>query len=173
MPFTIDKTKEEKVQKLQDTPIVKEYVEVFLEDLPRLLPDRTIEFEIEVVLGTNPISKAPYRMAPAELKELQMQIQELLDKGFIRPSHSPWGAPVLFLRKKNGSLRLSIDYCEINKVMIQNKYPFPRIDDLFNQLKGAVVFSKIDLRLGYTQLILKRRMYPNRHSRLVTVITSS
>ena len=88
-------------------------------------------------------------MAPVELKELQTQLQELLDKGFIQPSHSPWGAPVLFVRKKDGTLRTCIDYREFNKVTIKNKYPLPRIDDLFNQLKGAVVFSKIDLRSGY------------------------
>ena len=102
--------------------------------------------------GTAPISKALYHMAPAELKELKVQLQELLDKGFVRPSHSPWGAPVLFVRKKDGSLRLCIDYRELNKVTIKNKYPLPRIDDLFDQLAGAAIFSKIDLRSGYHQL---------------------
>ena len=94
-------------------------------------------------------------MAPAELKELQTQHQELLDKCFIRPSHSPWGAPVLFVKKKDGTLRMCIDYRELNKVTIKNKYPLPRIDDLFDQLKGAVVFLKIDLRSGYHQLKIK------------------
>ena len=94
-------------------------------------------------------------MAPAELKELQSQLQELLDKGFIRPSHSPWGAPVLFVKKKDGSFRMCIDYRELNKVTVKNKYPLPRIDDLFDQLKGAKVFSKIDLRSGYHQLRVK------------------
>ena len=94
-------------------------------------------------------------MAPVKLKELQTQLQELLDKGFIRPSHSPWGAPVLFVKKKDGTFRMCIDYRELNKVTIKNKYPLPRIDDLFDQLKGASVFSKIDLRSGYHQLRVK------------------
>ena len=96
-----------------------------------------------------PISMPPYRMAPAELKELKEQLQELLDKGFIRPSTSPWGAPVLFVKKNDGTLRLCIDYRELNKVTIKNKYPLPRIDDLFDQLQDAQYFSKIDLRSGY------------------------
>ena len=91
----------------------------------------------------------PYRMAPAELSELKEQLHELLDKGFIRPSTSPWGAPVLFVKKKDGSLRLCIDYRQLNKVTIKNKYPLPRIDDLFDQLQGAQYFSKIDLRSEY------------------------
>ncbi|KAL4038316.1 hypothetical protein IC575_001930 [Cucumis melo] len=94
-------------------------------------------------------------MAPAELKELKVQLQELLDKRFIRPSVSPWGAPVLFVKKKDGSMRLCIDYRELNKVTVKNRYPLPRIDDLFNQLQGATVFSKIDLRSGYHQLRIK------------------
>ena len=127
----VDKQKEDKLR-IEEVPVVREYVEVFPEELPGLPPDRTIEFEIELIPGTGPISKAPYRMAPAELKELQVQLQELLDKGFIRPSHSPWGAPVLFVRKKDGSVRLCIDYQELNKVTVKNKYPLPRIDDLFD-----------------------------------------
>ena len=106
-------------------------------------------FEILLQSGTAPISIAPYRMAPAELKELKVQLQELLDKGFIRPSVSPWGAPVLFVKKKDGTMRLCINYRQLNKVTIRNKYPLPRIDDLFDQLRGATVFSKIDLRSGY------------------------
>lgn len=117
--------------------------------------DREIEFTIEVAPGTQPVSKAPYRMAPVELKELKIQLQELLDKGFIRPSTSPWGAPVLFVKKKDGTMRLCIDYRELNKLTIKNKYPLPRIDDLFDQLQGAQVFSKIDLRSGYHQLKVK------------------
>uniref|UniRef100_A0A2N9GWU7 RNA-directed DNA polymerase n=1 Tax=Fagus sylvatica TaxID=28930 RepID=A0A2N9GWU7_FAGSY len=109
---------------------------------------------------TAPISKAPYRMAPAELKELKGQLEELLDKGFIRPSASPWGAPVLFVKKKDGSMRLCIDYRELNRVTIKNKYPLPRIDDLFDQLQGAQVFSKIDLRSGYHQLKIKSEDIP-------------
>ncbi|KAL5559332.1 hypothetical protein UlMin_035543 [Ulmus minor] len=114
---------------------------VVADDLPGIPPDREIEFEIELLPGTAPISKAPYRMAPTELKELQIQLQELIDKRFIRPSHSPWGAP-------------------LNKVTIKNKYPLPRIDDLFDQLKGATVFSKIDLRSGYHQLKIRESDIP-------------
>ncbi|RVW22924.1 Retrovirus-related Pol polyprotein from transposon 17.6 [Vitis vinifera] len=110
--------------------------------------------------GTGPMSKAPYRMAPVELKELKVQLQELLDKGFIRPSVSPWGAPVLFVKKKDGSMRLCIDYRELNKVTVRNKYPLPRIDDLFDQLQGACVFSKIDLRSGYHQLRVRGEDVP-------------
>uniref|UniRef100_A0A2N9I1S3 RNA-directed DNA polymerase n=1 Tax=Fagus sylvatica TaxID=28930 RepID=A0A2N9I1S3_FAGSY len=141
--------------KLENIPIVSEFPEVFPEDLPGLPPDREIEFSVDLLPGSGPISKAPYRMAPAELKELKEQLQELLDKGFIRPSVSPWGAPVLFVKKKDGSMRLCIDYREINRVTVRNKYPLPRIDDLFDQLQGAQIFSKIDLRSGYHQLKIK------------------
>ena len=110
---------------------------------------------VEILSGTTPISKAPYRMAPTELKELKIQLQELLEKGFIRPSVSPWGAPILFVKNKNGTLRMCIDYWKINKVTVKNKYPLPRIEDLFYQLKGASIFSKIDLRSGYYQLRVK------------------
>ena len=119
-----------------------------------------MEFTIDVAPETTPISKAPYRMAPLELKELKIQLQELLDKGFIRPSVSPWGAPVLFVKKKDGSTRLCIDYRELNKVTVRNKYPLPRIDDLFDQLQGACVFSKIDLRSGYHQLRVRSEDVP-------------
>ena len=150
----VDKSKEKKLDPTE-VPVVREFIEVFPEELPGLPPSREISFKIELLPGTGPISKAPYRMAPAELKELQTQLQELLDKGFIRPSHSPWGAPVLFVKKKDGTFRMCIDYRELNKVTIKNKYPLPRIDDLFDQLKGASVFSKIDLRSGYHQLRVK------------------
>ncbi|KAL4030706.1 hypothetical protein IC575_008956 [Cucumis melo] len=140
---------------LSSEPVVRDYPDVFPEELPGLPPHREVEFAIELEPGTVPISRAPYRMAPAELKELKVQLQELLDKGFIRPSVSPWGAPVLFVKKKDGSMRLCIDYRELNKVTVKNKYPLPRIDDLFDQLHGATVFSKIDLRLGYHQLRIK------------------
>ena len=111
--------------------------------------NREIEFSIDLLPSTAPISKAPYRMALTELKELKEQLVELLDKGFIRPSASPWGAPVLFVKKNDGSMRLCINYRELNRVTIKNKYPLPRIDDLFDQLQGAQVFSKIDLCSGY------------------------
>ena len=113
---------------------MNEFPDVFPEDLPGLPPDREVEFTIDIIPGTAPISKAPYRMAPAEMKELKTQLQDLLDKGFIRPSVSPWGAPVLFVKKKDGSMRLCVDYRELNKATIKNRYPLPQIDDLFDQL---------------------------------------
>ncbi|KAA0056189.1 ty3-gypsy retrotransposon protein [Cucumis melo var. makuwa] len=132
---------------LSSEPVVRDYPDVFPKELPRLPPHREIEFAIELEPETVPISRAPYRMAPAELKEPTVQLQELFDKGFIRPSVSPWGAPVLFDKKKDGSMRLCIDYRELNKVTIKTKYPLPRIDDLIDQLQGDTVFSKIDLRV--------------------------
>ncbi|KAA3453430.1 DNA/RNA polymerases superfamily protein [Gossypium australe] len=141
--------------KIESVPIVYEYPDVFPEELPGLPPVREIEFRIELALGTAPISIAPYRMAPTKLKELKAQLQELIDKGFARLSYSSWGAPVLFVKKKDGSIRLCIDYRQLNKVTVKNKYSLPRIDDLFDQWKGATVFSKIDLRSGYYQLRVK------------------
>ncbi|KAI3681177.1 hypothetical protein L6452_35962 [Arctium lappa] len=140
---------------LDSIPIVKEFSDVFPDDLPGIPPVREVEFSIELISGATPISKAPYRMAPTEMKELKAQIEELLNKGFIRPSVSPWGAPILFIKKKDGSMRLCIDYRELNRVTIRNKYPLPRIDDLFDQLQGARYFSKIDLRSGYHQLRIR------------------
>ncbi|XP_028108641.1 uncharacterized protein LOC114307430 [Camellia sinensis] len=136
-------------------PVVCEFPNVFPEELPRELVDREIEFTIEVLPGTQAISKTPHRMSPVEMKELKIQLQDLLDKGFIHPSVSPWGALVLFVKKKDGTLRLCVDYRELNKVTIKNKYPLPRIDDWFDQLQGAQVFSKIDLWSGYHQLKVK------------------
>ncbi|GJW22182.1 putative reverse transcriptase domain-containing protein [Tanacetum coccineum] len=130
---------------------------VFPDELPGLPPAREIEFGIELIPGAEPISKAPYRMAPVELKELKEQLQEMLENGFIRPSVSPWGAPVLFVKKKDGSMRLCIDYRELNRITIRNRYPLPRIDDLFDQLQGAKYFSKIDLRSGYHQLRVREQ----------------
>jgi len=114
-----------------------------------------MEHTIDVLSGTVPISKAPYLMALIEMKELKIQLQEILDKGFIRPSASPWGAPVLFVKKKDGSMRLCIDYRELNKVTVKNRYALPRIDDLFDQFQGSCVFSKINLRSKYHQLEVK------------------
>ena len=108
-----------------------------------------MDFTIYLIPGTEPISIPPYRMAPAELRELKAQLEEFLSKGFIRPSISPWGAPVLFVKKKDGSLRLCIDYRKMNRVTIRNQYPLPRIDELFDQLQGSQVYSKIDLRSRY------------------------
>ncbi|XP_042396513.1 uncharacterized protein LOC121986624 [Zingiber officinale] len=138
--------------RLSDVPIVREFSDVFPDELPGLPPKRQVEFTIELVPGTAPVSKTPYRMAPKELEELKVQLQELLDRGFIRPRVSPWEAPVLFIKKKDGSLRLCIDYRQLNAVTIKNKYPLPRIEDLFDQLKDTCVYSKIDLRSGYHQL---------------------
>ncbi|GJS15463.1 putative reverse transcriptase domain-containing protein [Tanacetum coccineum] len=132
-------------------------ISFYREELPGIPPIRDVEFNIELIPGAEPISKAPYRMAPIELKELKDQLQELLERGFIRPSVSPWGAPVLFVKKKDGSMRLCIDYRELNKITIRNRYPLPRIDDLFDQLQGAKHFSKIDLRSGYHQLRVKEQ----------------
>ncbi|GJT12910.1 hypothetical protein Tco_0859952 [Tanacetum coccineum] len=125
---------------------------VFPEDLPGLPPARQVEFQIDLVPGAAPVARAPYRLAPAEMQELSTQLQELSDRGFIRPSSSPWGAPVLFVKKKDGSFRMCIDYRELNKLTVKNRYPLPRIDDLFDQLQGSRVYSKIDLRSGYHQL---------------------
>jgi hypothetical protein len=136
LAFIVTPTKQAK-KNLEDIPVVCEYPDVFSLDYSGLPPQREVEFGIECVPGTNPISKAPYRMASPELKELKEQLQELLDKGFIRPSISPWGAPVLFVKKKDGSMRMCIDYRELNKVTIKNRYPLPRIDDLLDQLQGA------------------------------------
>ncbi|KAL0561192.1 hypothetical protein IC582_001613 [Cucumis melo] len=152
---SIDCSRKEVDVSLSSEPVVRDYPDVFPEELPGLPPKREVEFAIEREPGTVPISRAPYRMAPVELKELKVQLQELLDKGFIRPSVSPWGAPVLFVKKKDGSMRLCIDYRELNKVTVKNRYPLLRINDLFDQLQGATVFSKIDLRSGYHQLRIK------------------
>ena len=146
--------------KLAEVPVVNEFFDVFPEDLHGLAPDREIEFEIEFEIqlapGTEPFSIAPYRMAPAELKELKVKMEEFFSKGFVKTSTSPWGAPVFFVKNKDGSLSFCIDYRQLNKVTIRNQYPLPRIDDLFDQLQGAKVFSKIDLRSGYHQLKVHR-----------------
>jgi hypothetical protein len=137
---------------LEDIKVVREYPDVFPAELPRMPLDRDIEFLIELLPGTPPISMRPYRMPINELVELKKQIVELQAKGFIQPSSSPWGAPVLFVEKKDGTQRMCVDYLSLNDVTIKNKYPLPRIEDLFNQMKGASVFPKIDLRSGYHQL---------------------
>ncbi|GKC00926.1 putative reverse transcriptase domain-containing protein [Tanacetum coccineum] len=139
-------------KRLENVPIVQDFPEVFPEDLPGLPPTRQVEFQIDLVPGAAPVARAPYRLAPSEMKELSEQLKELSDKGFIRPSSSPWGAPVLFVKKKDGSFRMCIDYRELNKLTVKNRYPLPRIDDLFDQLQGSSVYSKIDLRSGYHQL---------------------
>ena len=125
---------------LADIPVVCEYPDVFSDDLPGMPLDRNVEFAIELQPGTAPISRRPYRMTPNELAKLKKQLQELLDKGYIRPSTSPWGCPALFVKKKDQSLRMCVDYRPLNAVTIKNKYPLPRIDILFDQLVGANVF---------------------------------
>jgi hypothetical protein len=132
--------------------VVQEYPNVFPEDLPGMPSDHDIEFIIELLIGTPPISKRPYRMPVNELVELKKQITKLQSKGFIHPSSSPWGAPVLFVEKKDGTKQMCVDYRSLNKVTSKNKYPLPRIEDLFDLMKGGSVFSKIDLRSRYHQL---------------------
>ncbi|GJT14007.1 putative reverse transcriptase domain-containing protein [Tanacetum coccineum] len=152
-----DKSEE---RRLEDVPIVREFPEVFPEDLPGLPPARQVEFQIDLVPGAAPVARAPYRLAPAEMQELSTQLQELSDRGFIRPSSLPWGSPVLFVKKKDGSFRMCIDYHELNKLTVKNRYPLPRIDDLFDQLQGSRVYSKIDLRSGYHQLRVREEDIP-------------
>ena len=130
-------------------------MDVFKDELPGLPPHRDVDFGMELYPATSPISMTPHRMAPVELQKLRVQLQELLDKGFIRPSTSPWGTPVLFAKKKDKTLRLCIDYRQLNRVTIKNRYSLPRIEDLFDQLRGARVYSKIDLRTGYHQPRIK------------------
>jgi hypothetical protein len=137
---------------IQDIPVVCEFPDVFPEDLPGLPLERDVEFVIKLKLGTAPISRRSYWMPPNELAELKTQLQDLLEKGFIRPSSSPWGCPSIFVKKKDQTLRMCVDYRPLNEVTIKNKYPLPRIDILFNQLTGDRVFSKIDLRSGYHQI---------------------
>jgi hypothetical protein len=134
--------------------------DVFPEELPGMSLKRELEFTIDLKPGTELIARTPYHMSTLELQELKMQLKELLDLGLIHPSVSPWGAPVIFIRKKDGSWRLCIDYRQLNKATIKNQYPLLRIDDLFDQMKGATVFSKIDLQSGYHQLRIKEDDVP-------------
>jgi hypothetical protein len=145
---------------LEHLPVVKEFAEVFLEELPGMPPERELEFTIDLKLGTKTIARTPYWMSTPKLQELKMQLKELLDLGLIRPSVSPWGAPVIFVQKKDGAWRLCIDYRQLNKATIKNQYPLPIIDDLFDQMKGVTVFSKIDLRSGYHHLWIKEDDIP-------------
>ncbi|GKD67155.1 putative reverse transcriptase domain-containing protein [Tanacetum coccineum] len=139
------------IEATKDTRLVCT-LSLFPEDLSGLPPTRQVEFQIDLVPGAAPVAQAPYRLAPSEMKELSEQLKELSNKGFIRPSSSPWGAPVLFVKKKDISFRMCIDYRELNKLTVKNRYPLPRSDDLFDQLQGSSVYSKIDLRLGSHQL---------------------
>jgi hypothetical protein len=145
---------------IEDVPVVWEYPDVLPEELPGMPPHRDIEFVIDLIPGTSHIAKRPYRMAAPELAELKKQLRELQRSVFIRPSSSPWGAPVLFVEKKDKSLRMCVDYRSLNEVTIKNKYPLPNIDDLFDQLKGAKYFSKVHLRSGYHQLKIRESDIP-------------
>jgi hypothetical protein len=147
-------------QKIEDIDVVREFLDVFSDDLPGMPPERAMEFKIKSQPGTAPIAKAPYKMSPVELKELKIQLQGLLDKGYIRPSISPWGCSALFVEKKDKELRLCVDYRSLNVVTIKNKYHLPRIDIMFDQLAGAQVFSKIDLHSGYHQIKIRTEDIP-------------
>nr|GEW57507.1 putative reverse transcriptase domain-containing protein [Tanacetum cinerariifolium] len=147
-------------KQLDDVSVVWDFPKVFPKDLPGLPPARPVEFQIDLIPGVAPVARAPYRLAPSEMKELSKQLQDLSDKGFIRPSSSPWGAPVSFVKKKDGSFSMCIDYREINKLTVKNRYPLPRVDNLFDQLQGSSVYSKIDLRSGYHQLRVREQDVP-------------
>ncbi|GJU76986.1 putative reverse transcriptase domain-containing protein [Tanacetum coccineum] len=148
------------MKKAEDKSKEKRLEDVFPEDLLGIPPTRQVEFQIDLIPGAAPVARAPYRLAPSEMKELSDQLKELSDKGFIRPSSSPWGAPVLFVKKKDGSFRMCIDYRELNKLTVKNRYPLPKIDDLFDQLQGSSIYSKIDLRSGYHQLRVREEDIP-------------
>ncbi|GJV28180.1 putative reverse transcriptase domain-containing protein [Tanacetum coccineum] len=156
------KKEEDKLEgkQIKVVPIIRDFPEVFLEDFPGLPPTRPVEFQIDLILGAAPVARAPYRLAPSKMKELSEQLQGLSDKDFIRPSSSPWGASVLFVKKKDGSFRMCINYHELNKLTVKNRYPLPRIDDLFDQLQGSSIYSKIDLRSGYHQLRVREQDIP-------------
>jgi hypothetical protein len=140
--------------------VVCEFLDAFPQDLPGLPPEMDVEFVIELKPGTTPISRRSYRMPPNELVELKTQLLDLLDKGFITPRSLPWGSPAIFIKKKDQTLRMCMDYRPLNEVTIKNKYPLPRIDILFNQLTGARVFSKIDLRSSYHQIRIRPEDIP-------------
>ncbi|CAO1940470.1 unnamed protein product [Urochloa humidicola] len=148
------------IPELEAIPVVCEFPDVFPEELPGMPPDRDVEFVIDLVPATARIYKKPYRMSSDELVELKKQLQDLLNKGFIRPSSSPWGCSAMFVKKNDGSLRMVVDYRPLNAVTVKNKYPLPRIDILFDQLVGAKFFSKIDLRLGYHQIKIREEDIP-------------
>ena len=147
--------KGDETPRLEGYQVLQEFKDVFPNEIPGLPPKRDIDFTIELVLGTKPVSKTPYRMSTLEILASNMKLQELLENNYIKLSVSPWGALVLFVKKKDGTLRLCIDYRQLNKVTVKKKYPFLRIDDLFDQMRGAKVFSKIDLRSSHHQVRIK------------------
>jgi hypothetical protein len=161
--MTIDSKEADSLEVIK---VVSEFLDVLPKDLPGMTPERKVEFVIELIPGITPISKRAYRVSRPELVELKKQIDDLSEKGYIRPSTSPWAALVLFVEKKDETRRMCIDYRALNEVTIKNKYPLPRIEDLFDQLRGASVFSKIDLRSGYHQLRIRPLNIPK-----TTVIT--
>jgi hypothetical protein len=140
---------------LEDFVVLYDFRDVFVDEILELPPRREIEFSIDLLPGSTPIYKAPYRMRLPELTELKIQLRELLDKEYIKLGVSPWGAPVLFVKKKYRTLRLCINYRQLNKMIVKNKYPLPKINDLFDQIGGAKIFSKLDLRSGYHQVRIK------------------
>jgi hypothetical protein len=144
--------------------VVNEFPDVFPVELPGMPPDRDIEFVIELKFRTTPIYKTPFRMTTPELPKLKEHIKEQLEKRFIRPNSSPWGALMIFVPKKDDTQRLCMDYRALNEVTVKNKYSLPGIDDLFDQLRGACVFSKIDLRSGYHQVKFESATYRRLHS---------
>jgi hypothetical protein len=146
--------------RLEDIHVIREFLDVFPDDLPGMPPERAIELKIELQPGTTPIAKAPYTMLPMEMKKLKIQLQGLLDEGYICPSTLPWGCLALFVVKKDKVMRLCVDYRPLNAVAIKNKYPLPCIDILFDQLAGAQVFSKIDPRSGYHQIKIRAKDIP-------------
>ncbi|GJW01654.1 putative reverse transcriptase domain-containing protein [Tanacetum coccineum] len=156
----IEKKKSDE-KRLENIPVVREFPDVFPENIHCLPPILQVEFQIDLIPGAaTPVARAPYRLAPLELQELSNQLQELTDPGFIQPSTSPWGALVLFVKKKDGTFRMCIYYRKLNKLTIKNRYPLPRIDDLFDQLQGSSIYSKINLRLGYHQLRVRDKDIP-------------
>jgi hypothetical protein len=146
---------EDSTTRLEDHPILRESKDVFPEEAPSLPPRRDIYFSIELVPRVVPMSRAPYRMSTPELVEIKLQLKEMLEKCYLQPIVSPWGAPNLFVKKKDGTLILYINYYQLNKMKIKNKYPLPRIDDLLDQLRGATIFSRIELRSRYHKVQIK------------------
>jgi hypothetical protein len=142
-------------KEIEEIPVVYEFPDVFPEELTELPPDRDVEFVIELIPGTGPVAKSPYWMLSDELDELKKHLKKLLEQGFVRPSASPWGSPMLFVEKKDGTKRMCIDYRTLNSMMIKNKYPLLKIEDLLARLKKAKFFSKIDLRSGYHQMKIR------------------
>ncbi|GJS42224.1 retrovirus-related pol polyprotein from transposon 17.6 [Tanacetum coccineum] len=164
--------KKSKEKRLKDVPVLWDYPEVFLEDLPGLSLTRQVEFQIDLLPNVAPVARSPYRLASSEMQELSSQLQEFSNKGFIRPSFFPWGALVLFVKKKDGSFIMCINYHELNKLTVKNRYPLSRIDDLFDQLQVSSVYSKIDPRSGYHNSEFDKKIFPRLRLELVMVTTS-